>query len=179
METLSFYCPRIATIILTLVFDYQDRAPPPVSEPPMQRFEMSSDAAHAFIRRFTTFINSSDPNLAPELVSTDAIFHAPGAPAPLSGPDGYLELLAMLRSAFSDVRWVLEEAVAEGDTIAARFSMSGTNDGSFMGAPPTGKAFQATSMGFYKLSGGKIVEERGLPDMLSILQQIGLVPHPS
>ncbi|KRA75085.1 ester cyclase [Caulobacter sp. Root656] len=139
---------------------------------------MSSDAAHAFIRRFTNFINSGDPNLAPELVSTDAIFHAPGA-APLSGPDGYLQLLAMLRSAFSDVRWVLEEAVAEGDTIAARFSMSGTNDGSFMGAPPTGKAFQATSMGFYKLSGGKIVEERGLPDMLSILQQIGLVPQPS
>jgi steroid delta-isomerase-like uncharacterized protein len=140
---------------------------------------MSSDAAHAFIRRFTNFINSGAPNLAAELVSTDAIFHAPGAPAPLLGPDGYLELLAMLRSAFSDVQWVLEEAVTEGDTIAARFSMSGTNDGSFMGAPPTGRAFQATSMGFYKLSGGKIVEERGLPDMLSILQQIGLVPQPS
>jgi steroid delta-isomerase-like uncharacterized protein len=140
---------------------------------------MSSDAAPAFIRRFTNFINSGDPNLAPELVSTDAIFHAPGVPAPLLGPDGYLELLAMLRSAFSDVRWVLEEAVAEGDTIAARFGMSGTNDGSFMGAPPTGKAFHATSMAFYKLSDGKIVEERGLPDMLSILQQIGLIPQPS
>jgi len=137
---------------------------------------MSSDAAHVFIRRFTDFINSSDPSLASELVSTDAIFHAPGA-APLLGPDGYLELLAMLRSAFSDVRWVLEEAVAEGDKIAARFGMSGTNDGSFMGAPPTGKAFQATSMAFYKLTGGKIVEERGLPDMLSILQQVGLVPQ--
>jgi len=140
---------------------------------------MSSDAAHAFIRRFTDFINSGDPNLAPALVSPDAVFHAPGAPAPLVGPDGYLQLLAMLRSAFSDVRWVLEEAVAESDTIAARFSMSGTNDGAFMGAPPTGKAFQATSMGFYKLSDGKIVEERGLPDMLSILQQIGLAPQPS
>lgn len=137
---------------------------------------MSSDAAHEFIRRFTDFINSGDPKVASELVSTDAIFHAP---APLSGPEGYLELLAMLRSAFSDVRWGLEEAVAEGDKIAARFSMSGTNDGSFMGAPPTGKAFQATSMAFYKLSDGKIVEERGLPDMLSILQQIGLVPQPS
>jgi steroid delta-isomerase-like uncharacterized protein len=179
LETLRFYCPFDATIIPLSVFDYPGCAPPPVSEQPIRRFEMSSDAAHAFIRRFTSFINSGDSNLAPELVSMDAIFHAPGAPAPLLGPDGYLDLLATLRSAFSDVRWVLEEAVVEGDKIAARFSMSGTNDGSFMGAPPTGKAFQATSMGFYKLSGGKIVEERGLPDMLSILQQIGLVPQPS
>jgi steroid delta-isomerase-like uncharacterized protein len=139
---------------------------------------LSPEASHVFIRRFTDFINSADPDLARELVSPEAIFHAPGMPGPLVGPEGYLGLLGMLRAAFSDVRWTLEEAVAEGDKIAARFSMSGTNDGSLMGAPATGKAFKATSMGFYRLSGGKIVEERGLPDMLSILQQIGLVPPP-
>jgi hypothetical protein len=32
-------------------------------------------------------------------------------------------------------------------------------------------------MNFYRLSGGQFVEERGLPDLLSLLQQIGAVPR--
>jgi steroid delta-isomerase-like uncharacterized protein len=129
-----------------------------------------------FILRFTSFINSGDPVQAQALVAPKATFHAPGLLEPLRGPEGYLQLLAMLRSAFSDVRWKLEETISEGDRIAARFTMTGTNDGPYMGAPPTGKSFTATSMAFYKLANGQIVEERGLPDMLSIAQQIGLVP---
>ncbi|WP_329270870.1 ester cyclase [Streptomyces pseudovenezuelae] len=36
------------------------------------------------------------------------------------------EVLGMMRSAFPDVQWTLEEKVTEGDTVAARFTMRGT-----------------------------------------------------
>jgi len=60
--------------------------------------------------------------------------------------------------------------------VAARFTMSGTHHGPFFGVPPTGKAIKVQAMNFYRLSGGKFVEERGQPDLLSLLQQIGAVP---
>jgi predicted ester cyclase len=68
--------------------------------------------------------------------------------------------------------------VADGDKVAARFTMRGTHNGIFMDIPPSGQPFVATSMAFYRLEGGKVVEETGLPDMLAILQQIGAAPRP-
>jgi len=130
------------------------------------------------LRRFTDeFINTGDPSLAEELVSPDAVFHAPTSPEPLRGPEGYLQLLGMLRAAFPDVQWTLEEMVAEGDKVAARFTMRGTHQGPFLGLSPSGRAFTATSMAFYRLEDGKILEENGMPDMASIMQQIG-APSP-
>jgi steroid delta-isomerase-like uncharacterized protein len=130
------------------------------------------------LRRFTDeFINTGAPSLAEEFVSPDAVFHAPTSPEPLRGPAGYLQLLGMLRGAFPDVRWTLEEMVAEGDKVAARFTMRGTHQGAFLGLPPSGRAFAATSMAFYRFENGKIVEENGMPDMASIMQQIGPASH--
>ena len=82
----------------------------------------------------------------------------------------------MMRGGFPDIQWKLEETIAEGDMVAARFTMSGTHHGAFLGVPPTGRAIKVQAMNFYRLSGGKFVEERGQPDLLSLLQQIGAVP---
>ena len=83
-----------------------------------------------------------------------------------------------MRGGFPDIQWTLEEMVAEGDKVAARFTMRGTHTGAFMGIPPSGKRFSVTSMGIYRIANGQIVEEHGLPDMLGILQQIGAVQPP-
>ena len=75
----------------------------------------------------------------------------------------------------SNGRW--KRSSAEGDTVAARFTMRGTHRGTFFGVPPTGgKAVVVRAMNFYRLSGGQFVEEYGQPDMLGLLQQIGAVP---
>ena len=130
------------------------------------------------LRRFTDeFINTGNPSLAEELVSPHAVFHAPTSSEPLRVPEGYLQLLGLLRAAFPDVQWTLEEMVAEGDKVAVRFTMRGTHQGSFLGLPPSGRSFTATSMAFYRLEDGKILEENGMPDMASIMQQIGEAPR--
>jgi steroid delta-isomerase-like uncharacterized protein len=126
--------------------------------------------------RFTEFINTASEKLAEELVSVDATFHVPGSVEPLSGPTGYLSLIGMLRSGFSDIQWTLEELIAEQDKVAARFTMRGTHNGTFFGIPPTGKLIAVQAMNFYRFLNGKIVEERGQPDLLGLLQQIGAAP---
>lgn len=137
---------------------------------------MTSEANKLTMQKFVEFINTASQALADELISTDAIFHVPGSPEPMQGPAGYLAIIAMMREGFPDIQWTLEEMVAESDKVAARFIMRGTHQGTFFGVPPTGKQIAVQAMNLYRLSDGKFVEERGQPDMLGLLQQIGAVP---
>ncbi|MGM5053879.1 ester cyclase [Rhizobium sp. 814_E9_N1_1] len=127
------------------------------------------------MRRFVEFINTASEQLAAELIAPEAIFHVPGRQEPLRGPDGYLEIIGMMRGGFPDIQWTLEEIIAEDDKIAARFTMRGTHQGPFLGVEPTGKSITVQAVNFYRLANGKFVEERGQPDLLSLLQQIGAV----
>ena len=136
------------------------------------------EANKLVMRRFTEFINTASEKLAVELISPDAIFHVPGRPEPMRGPTGYLAIIGMMREGFPDIQWTLEEMIAEGDMVAARFTMRGTHQGAFFGLPPTGKPIVVQAMNFYRLAGGQFVEERGQPDLLSLLQQIGAAPIP-
>jgi steroid delta-isomerase-like uncharacterized protein len=137
---------------------------------------MTIEANKAVMSRFTDFINTASEKLAAELISPDAVFHVPGAPEPLRGPTGYLAVIGMMRIGFPDIQWTLDEMIAEGDRVAARFTMRGTHQGTFFGVPPTGKKIAVTAMNFYRLSGGQFIEERGQPDLLALMQQIGAIP---
>jgi predicted ester cyclase len=55
------------------------------------------------------------------------------------GPSGYLTIIGMIRAGFRDIQWMLEELIAEGDKVAARFTMRGAHKGPFFGVPPSGK----------------------------------------
>lgn len=137
---------------------------------------MSTESIDAVMKRFVEFINTADEQLARQVIALDAEFDAPTHGAPLRGPDGYLELLAMLRTGFPDIHWTLEETITEGDKVAARFRMEGTHRGDFFGAPPTGRTISVRAINFYQIADGQIVREQGQPDLLGILQQIGAAP---
>lgn len=110
--------------------------------------------------RFTEFINTASEKLAEELISPNAVFHVLGRAEPVRGPAGYLEIIAMMRGGFPDIQRRLEETIAEGDMIAARFTMSGTHQGAFFGLH-TGLRKQAKKL---KLgTGGATISARGSP----------------
>lgn len=137
---------------------------------------MSAETNKQSMQLFTEFINTANERLANELIAQDAIFHVPGQGEPMQGPAGYLAIIAMMRAGFPDIQWTLEETIAEGDRIAARFTMHGTHQGVFLGMRATGKQIAVQAMNFYRFSGSKIVEERGQPDLFGLLQQIGPTP---
>jgi steroid delta-isomerase-like uncharacterized protein len=137
---------------------------------------MTTEKNKLTMQRFTEFINTASEQMAAELISPIAIFHVPGRDEPMIGPSGYLSVIAMMRAGFPDIQWTLEELIAEGDKIAARFTMRGTHEGAFFGVPPTGRKIEVQAMNFYRFEKGQIVEERGQPDLLGLLQQINAVP---
>ncbi|KAF5845287.1 hypothetical protein GGP41_002879 [Bipolaris sorokiniana] len=128
------------------------------------------------LARFIEFINSGDATIGQEVVSESALFHVPFGPEPLKGLDGYMQILGMMRSAFPDISWTLQETIAEGDKVVARFETRGTHQGAFMGVPASGKRICMTALNIYRFEDGKIVEERGQPDIFGLMVQIGAVP---
>jgi steroid delta-isomerase-like uncharacterized protein len=138
--------------------------------------DTTTQAHRLFMQRFVQFINTADTTLAAELVSPKARFSVPGRAEPLSGPAGYLEIINMMRSGFPDIQWTLEETIAEGDNLVARYTMRGTHQGPFMGVAPTGRKIAVQALNIYRFSNGQILEELGQPDLLGLLQQIGARP---
>ncbi|MBO0981828.1 ester cyclase [Microbacterium sp. SD291] len=128
------------------------------------------------MERFLEFINSGDASIGREVISPDAAFHAPFSPEPLRGLEGYLQILAIMRGGFPDVRWSIEQLLVEGDQVAARFELRGTHGGDFLGVAPTGKEVAVGAINFYRFADGLIVDEVGQPDLLSLLGQIGALP---
>src|SRR3954464_3653723 len=129
------------------------------------KMEATTEKNKLVMKRFVEFINTASEQLAGELISPDAIFYVPGQPEPMRGPAGYLVIIGMMRGGFPDIQWTLEDIVAEGDKVAARFTMRGTHQGNFFGVPPSGKPIKVQAMNFYRLTNGQITEEHGQPDM--------------
>ncbi len=55
------------------------------------------------------------------------------------GPEGFLATSRWLRDAFSNLRFELQENLAEGDTVITVATMTGQHTGVFNGIEPTGK----------------------------------------
>lgn len=80
------------------------------------------------------------------------------------------------KSATPDLVMTVNDIVAEGDRVAVRWTATGTNTGEGKGLPATGKRVTATGMTFWRMKEGKIAEEWGVVDMLSVMKQLGLLP---
>jgi predicted ester cyclase len=73
--------------------------------------------------------------------------------------------VAPFREAFPDVRMETVELVGEGDTVVGHFRCSGTQTGTWMGRPPTGRSFRdVREVYWFTVRGGRIVEWWGLED---------------
>jgi predicted ester cyclase len=84
----------------------------------------------------------------------------------------------IFRSALPDGHIEIEDLLAEGDKVATRFRLRGTNTGSFQGMPPTGKAVDITATGIFRVVDGRVADNWVNFDALGLMQQLGVVPAP-
>jgi predicted ester cyclase len=94
------------------------------------------------------------------------------------GREELIQAVLGVRQAFPDIRPQLFELIAEGDMVAVRVEAAGTHTGvPFMGVPPAGRAIRWKEVHLFRLRDGRIVEHRGVFDLLSIMQQLGALPN--
>ncbi|MBI2913490.1 MAG: ester cyclase [Chloroflexi bacterium] len=115
-------------------------------------------------------LEAIDELLAPDFAEREEF---PGLP-----PDreGVKQFFGMFRNAFPDMRVTVHDMIGEGDKIAARYTMTGTHRGEFMGMAPTGKPIEVSAMDIVRFAGGKVAEHWGITDQMAMMQQLGAIP---
>ena len=141
---------------------------------------MSSEENKTQYRRtFEEVFNKGDLAIVDDLVAPDFVNHEVPPGMNNRGPKATRQVVRMLRTAFPDLHFTIEDLVAEGDTVAGRVTMSGTHLGPFQGIPPTGRSFQQAHMHFVRFRDGKAIEHRAVRDDLGMMRQFGLIPTPA
>jgi predicted ester cyclase len=85
---------------------------------------------------------------------------------------------ADFRRGFPDVISTIEDLIAEGDMVVARWRSRATHQGDYMGIAATGNEVQFTGISVYRIEGGKIAESWTVEDQFGLMQQIGAIPEP-
>jgi predicted ester cyclase len=114
-----------------------------------------------------------DMSVPDEVVAEEFIEHQQGMP---QGREGLKRVVRSLRKSFPDLSYTVVQMVADGDKVWGHFRSRGTNEGPFVGQPPTGKAMEIDVIDIARFEDGKMVEHWGVPDQLGVLLQLGLYP---
>jgi len=111
-----------------------------------------------------------------ELVADDFVEHEGGPGLPPT-KEGTLEFFRILLAAFPDMRMDVEDLIASEDKTVARVKVTATHQGEFMGVPPTGARVEMQLIDIMRFDdAGLVCEHWGVTDMLSLMQQLGMVP---
>ena len=138
---------------------------------------MSAEENKALVRRFVEeFWNQGNMATADEIMAGNAEIHMPTGET--FDIDELKSFNGTWRESFPDWHSTFEELIAEGDRVAERWTGRGTHRGELQGIPPPGKRVEVPGSVFYRIVGGKIVEFRGLFNMMSLMQQLGGIPAP-
>ena len=137
-----------------------------------------SDGNKNVVRRlFEEVWNKGNLQVADELFTPNYAHHDSSTPDVGRGPESEKRRATLYRTAFPDIRLTVEDIIAEGETVVARWSCRGTHKGDLNGIAPTGKQVDITGVSIARFTNGKIFEGFVNWDALSLMQQLGVVPE--
>src|SRR5687768_5345782 len=107
------------------------------------------------VARLYREISSDNLDILDELLAINFVEHEviPGLPSTRAG---VRQMFAGMRAGFPDLQMVVEDMIAEGDKVFVRATMRGTQRGTFMEIPASGKKVQVAVADFFRLSEGRI-----------------------
>ena len=121
-------------------------------------------------------INAGDIDGFGDLLADDFVEHE-GLPGLAPSKDGVKTFFRMQIAAFPDLRFTVEDVIAEGDKVVARARYTGTQQGEFQGMPASGKAVDVQLIDIFRFAGdGRVAEHWGVLDLMTMMQQLGVVP---
>jgi steroid delta-isomerase-like uncharacterized protein len=137
-------------------------------------YGMSADVAshkQAITTLFEKCFNQGQIELLPDLIGSD--YQGPNGQI---GPSAFASTITSLRATLPDLRYTLEDMVGEGDRVAVRWQLEGTQNGEFRGFPASHRHVKTSGMAIFRFKDNRIAGSRVLMDQLGFLQQIGVLP---
>jgi serine phosphatase RsbU (regulator of sigma subunit)/predicted ester cyclase len=113
----------------------------------------------ALVRRFLEAQSKGEVDTVKEMLAPDFVIHEWSQEEP-DHRERYLRGLAEEQAAFSDIRYIIEDQIAEGDKVMTRWRGRGVHDrGQYAGLAPTGRESESKVIDVHRVEGGKIAEE--------------------
>ena len=137
---------------------------------------MGSEHNKRLVRRALEEIYAKgDLALADELIHPDFADHEPAHAEHPTGPQSVKQTVRQLHHAFGELRFDVEDEVAEGDKVVQLVTMSGRHTGRLAGSAATGRELAVRHISTWRIADARIVEHWGSRDDLGLLRQLGLI----
>jgi steroid delta-isomerase-like uncharacterized protein len=94
------------------------------------------------------------------------------------GPEHFKQFWHQFRAGFNSIHVDIHQTIEEGDMVMARWSLTMTHMGPFLGVKASGKRVTTKGMSVQRFAGGKIVEAWDNWDQLGVLAQMGMISLP-
>lgn len=140
-------------------------------QPEEEKREVSEENKAVLMQMYDA-VNKHNLEGFDELIDDSFVEHEdlPGLPP---GKEGVKAFFGMLFGAFPDLQMSPDLVTAEGDIAAAFVTVTGTQNGEFLGMAATGKSASVHLSDWMRIKDGKVVEHWGVMDMAALMQQLG------
>ncbi|MGY1810927.1 ester cyclase [Blastococcus sp. SYSU D00669] len=128
------------------------------------------------VRRFVEeCVNTHRAELLDRFVHESVTMHpgTPGEAAATEGIDELRQAYRRFRVLFPDLHVIHELLIAEGPYVAARWTATGTAQGSLGGVEPSGEQLRWGGTDVYRVEDGRIVEWWRNDDFAGLLRRLG------
>jgi len=115
--------------------------------------------------------NRADVSVIYDSFVDDYVRHGHGVPSMGSLAEHVADLTLRLE-AFDGARFEIHQLVADGDTVAVRYTFHGTHTGEFMGIAPTGRVVKRFSAAFFTIADGRVTRGHIFADGAGFLAQL-------
>jgi steroid delta-isomerase-like uncharacterized protein len=131
----------------------------------------------AIVQNLIEAWNAHDPERIAAFYAPDYVGVDIGQPQPQNGPREIRALTAYYFRAFPDLRITLDEVVVEEDKAVLIWTWTGTQHGTFMRIPATGRRVDVRGSTTLTFKDGLIHRSTRIWDLAGLLRAIGLLPE--
>ena len=159
-----------AVLLISISASQVIKANPLLNQSKMEKKE-NPDSNKVVIRKlYNEILNTGKLELLDQVVADGFT-----GPKGTKGPAGFASTVKPVISAFPDIKWAIEDIIAEGDKVVVRWSWKGTNKSSFDGFNATNKEVSHHAINIFQFNHGKIINAWMQSDRLGFYQQIGVI----
>ena len=136
---------------------------------------MSTESLRSYPHRLYAHWNSGDMDSFYAMIDEDV--HDAGGH--LRGREQVRAVLDAVRAALPDSQYTVEQVIVDGEWLAVRLEITGTQTGDLFGWPATGRRTTWKEIRYCRIANDKTVEHYAVLDNFGMLEQLGHVRSPA
>lgn len=138
---------------------------------------MSKEYETLLHRWFDEVWNEKREQTIDEMMTDETVHHGLGGAEgdAVRGIEDFKNFHRSFLQIFPDIQVTVEDVVADGEKIAARYTARGTHAGDGLGIAPTNQKVEFTGAGICKVKEGKFVEVWNEIDFMKMYSQLGVL----